>query len=79
MINLGGAAIAITGIVLYASDLGYDKLDWMCNFNNNYWGNDRYNTPRPSSETRDQYLERCLEAKHIAVVRILSNTIYFEL
>ena len=78
MINLGGAALAITGIVLYAIDLGNGKLYWMCNSDNDYWYGG-FNTPRPTSETNNQYLERCLDAKHIAVVRILSSTIYFEL
>ncbi|XP_067094514.1 membrane-spanning 4-domains subfamily A member 6C-like [Osmerus mordax] len=69
MINLGGAALAITGIVLYAIDLGSGKLNWMCYFGNDDW----YSTARPSTETKDQYLERCLDAKHIAVV--LTNSL----
>ncbi|XP_071253621.1 transmembrane protein 176B-like [Salvelinus alpinus] len=69
LMNLSGAALAITGIVLYAIDLAHYKFWWICNDDNYNWRDDYYGgqvAKPPSYSERDRLLAKCKDAKQIA-------------
>lgn len=72
--NLSGAALAITGIVLYAVDLANYHFWWICNDDHYNWRDDYYGgqvTKPPSDPERDILLAKCKDAKQIAQVSAL--------
>lgn len=67
--NLSGAALAMTGIVLYAVDLANYNFWWICNDDNYNWRDDYYQVTKPPSDPeRDRLLAKCKDAKQIAQV-----------
>ncbi|XP_070958705.1 membrane-spanning 4-domains subfamily A member 5-like [Oncorhynchus clarkii lewisi] len=69
LMNLSGAALAITGIVLYAVDLANYHFWWICNDDHYNWRDDYYGgqvTKPPSDPERDRLLAKCKDAKQIA-------------
>ncbi|XP_010904195.5 transmembrane protein 176B [Esox lucius] len=66
-LNLVVAALAITGVVMYAIDVTYDHFTWICHdniwYDNYYW---RQTTPVPSTDVQEmkkRLLEQCETAK----------------
>lgn len=69
LMNLSGAALAITGIVLYAVDLANYNFWWICNDDNYNWRDDYYQVTKPPSDPeRDRLLAKCKDAKQIALM-----------
>lgn len=74
LMNLVGAPFAITGIVMYAIDLGNRNNNWMCNDDYRSYGRGGrygYDTTTPSNELKaleENYLEKCLEGRQMLLM-----------
>jgi len=66
--NISGAILAITGIVLYAIDLGHSSLSWMCPSPSHREQSSVF-IPRGHADHRQGYAAASLEMLHASLNR----------